>query len=98
MLGGTAEANEAPPSLLLVGDVAFGGETGASDARGQSRSAATRAGMFGAFPSLKGTKDEVDAIAGDYERRHAGTKPTRLDGPKATEEAVRRAAPQHPPL
>jgi CHAT domain-containing protein len=96
MLGGESpDAPDAPPALLLVGDVDYGGDPGASDGRGESRSAAKRAGMFGAFDRLKGTGEEADAIAVDFGRRYPGGKTTRLDGTKATEEALRREVPKH---
>ncbi|HEY1418792.1 MAG TPA: CHAT domain-containing protein, partial [Myxococcaceae bacterium] len=97
MLGGRADeaAEKAPPTVLLVGDIDYGGAPGLADARGESRSAATREGMLSEFRPLPATGDEVAAIARFHRRRFPDARATELDGPGATEEAVRREAPRH---
>ena len=61
---------EPAPSLLLAGDINYGGDAGVSADRGASRSAAvgTRAGFLPNFPHLLATRDEILAVRDSYER------------------------------
>ncbi len=86
---------EPAPSLLLAGDINYGGDAGASADRGASRSAAvgTRAGFLPNFPRLSATGDEIASIGRDFRKRFRGADELELDGVDATEEALRREAP-----
>jgi CHAT domain-containing protein len=88
---------EPAPSLLLAGDINYGGDAGASADRGASRSAAvgTRAGFLPNFPRLSATGDEIASIGRDFRKRFRGAEELELDGVEATEEALRREAPRH---
>jgi CHAT domain-containing protein/Flp pilus assembly protein TadD len=81
------------PSLLLAGDIDYGGEPGAGADRGASRSAATadRDGALIRFRRLPATSDEIAAIG----RAFRGAEPLVLSGDRATEAALRREAPRH---
>ena len=85
------------PSLLLVGDVDYGGDPGAGPDRGASRSAAvgTRAGLLPDFPKLPATGDEIASIGRDFKLHFRGAQPDELSGDLATEAAVRAAASTH---
>ncbi|MBV8076029.1 MAG: CHAT domain-containing protein [Planctomycetaceae bacterium] len=92
-----ALARAEAPSLLLVGDVDYGGDPGAGPDRGASRSAAVayRSGLLLDFPELPATGHEIAAIGGDFKLRFPGTQPDQLSGKLAIEAAVRAAASQH---
>ena len=90
-----ATAQAEAPSLLLVGDVDYGGDPGAGPDRGASRSAAvgTRAGLLPDFPKLprdrrrdRGDRTSFQAV--DFR----GAEPDELSGDQATEAALRQAA------
>ncbi len=85
------------PTLLLVGDVEYGGAAGKADPQVVSRTAAVtdRAGLFADFTPLPSTGDEIAAIGRYYRRRFPDGKAVELDGPDATEDAFRRQAPKH---
>ena len=85
------------PSLLLVGDIDYGGDPGVGADRGASRSAAvgTRAGLLPDFPRLSATGDEIAAIGRYFKHRFRGAQPDELSGDLATEAAVREAASTH---
>ncbi|HEV2970310.1 MAG TPA: CHAT domain-containing protein, partial [Pirellulales bacterium] len=83
----------APPSLLLVGDVDYGGDPGvllASDRGGR----AVRDGESKWIP-LPGTRGEIDAIRDSFEQRISDGKIKQLRQRQATSEAVREAAPSY---
>ena len=86
---------EPASSLLLAGDINYGGDAGVSADRGASRSAAvgTRAGFLPNFPRLPATGDEIASIGRDFRKRFRGAEELELDGVEATEEALRREAP-----
>ena len=92
-----ALAQAEAPSLLMVGDVDYGGDPGAGPDHGASRSAAvgTRAGLLPDFPKLPATGDEIEAIGRYFKHRFGGTHLDMLSGDLATEAAVREAAPEH---
>ena len=92
-----ALAQAEAPSLLLVGDVDYGGDPGAGADRGASRSAAvgSRAGLLFHFRSLAATGDEIASIERDFKIRFPGTQPVVLFGELATEAALREAAATH---
>jgi len=85
------------PSLLLVGDVDYGGDPGAGADRGMSRSAAvsSRAGLLPDFPKLPATGDEIASIGRDFKLHFQGAQPDKLFGDLATEAALREAASKH---
>jgi CHAT domain-containing protein/Tfp pilus assembly protein PilF len=91
-------AGRAPAaSLLLVGDVDYGGNPGHNVAVGMSRSAAvgTRSGLLPDFPGLPATGDEIASISRYFRSRFRGEHALELDGAQATEAAVRQDAPRH---
>jgi CHAT domain-containing protein len=94
--GGGAGPGNPAPSLLLAGDVDYGGDPGAGADRGASRSAAvpTRAGFFGHFGRLPATGDEIASIGRYFRTCFRGAKTLELAGKEATEEAFRSAAPR----
>ena len=84
---------DAAPSLLLVGDVDYGGDPGvllASD-RGMR---AVRDGESKWIP-LPGTRGEIDAIHDSFEQKVPDGKIKQLRQRQATAEAVREAAPNY---
>jgi CHAT domain-containing protein/Tfp pilus assembly protein PilF len=87
----------AAPSLLLAGDIDYGGEPGAGTDRGASRSAAisTRAGALPDFRHLDATREEILAVRDSFERGFRKARADVLREDEATEEAFRRAAPKH---
>jgi CHAT domain-containing protein len=92
-----ATAQAEAPSLLLVGDVDYGGDAGAASTLVASRSAAvgTRAGLLPDFPKLPATGDEIAAIGRYFKLRFRGAQPDELSGDLATEAALRAAASTH---
>ena len=92
-----AMAQAEAPSLLLVGDVDYGGDPGAGPDRGASRSAAvaTRAGLLPTFMKLPATGDEIASIGRYFKNRFRGAQPDELSGDLATEAALREAASKH---
>jgi CHAT domain-containing protein len=95
---GTGPGQEEPaPSLLLVGDIEYGGDPGKGGLLAMTRSAAvgTRSESFADFPTLPATAAEVASIANYFRKSIRGAEPLRLDGARATEEALRREAPRH---
>ena len=92
-----SEKTEPASSLLLAGDIDYDGDAGAGVDRGASRSAAvgTRAGRSANFPRLSETGDEIDSIGSDFRKRFPGSEELELKRVEATEEALRREAPQH---
>jgi len=94
----SALAQAEAPSLLLVGDVDYGGDPGAVSDRGASRAAAvgTRAGpLLPNFPRLPGTGDEIAAVGRYFKHRFRGAQADELSGDLATEAAVHEAASKH---
>jgi CHAT domain-containing protein/Tfp pilus assembly protein PilF len=94
---GTGTSPGTAPSLLLAGDIDYGGEPGRADHRGASRSAAivARAGLLGDFPRLDATRQEILAVRDSFERRFRKARADVLREDEATEEAFRREAPAH---
>jgi CHAT domain-containing protein/tetratricopeptide (TPR) repeat protein len=99
MLGASraeAESGEvSPASILLVGNVDYGGDAGEADKRGRSRAAASgRDGehwaRFGALPS---TREEILAVSDSFTRQYRGGRVESLRETEATEAAVRAQAP-----
>jgi CHAT domain-containing protein len=90
-----APGPEAAPSLLLAGDIDYGGEPGAGTDRGASRSAAvgTRAGFLPDFKALRETRGGILEVRDSFEEHFPDARAQVLRGDKATEEAVRRQAP-----
>jgi CHAT domain-containing protein/tetratricopeptide (TPR) repeat protein len=91
-----AKADPAP-SLLVAGDIDYGGDSGSSADRGSSRAAAlgTRAGVLPNFARLFATGKEIASIERDFRKRFRGAGELELTGGAATEEAVRNEAPRH---
>jgi len=92
-----AQAQAEVPSLLLVGDVDYGGDPGAASTLVASRSAAvgTRAGLLPDFKKLSATGDEIASIGRYFKLRFRGAQPDELSGDLATEAALRAAASTH---
>ena len=67
---------EPASSLLLAGDINYGGDAGVRTDRGASRSAAvgTRAGFLPNFPRLPATGDEIASIGRDFRKRSAAPR------------------------
>ncbi|HKI17914.1 MAG TPA: CHAT domain-containing protein, partial [Isosphaeraceae bacterium] len=89
-----ATAQAEAPSLLLVGDVDYGGDPGVAPTLVASRSAArdARADFAPLFERREGMRVEVSAIRDSFEEQFPGTQATLLRGGKATEEALRQMA------
>ncbi len=79
------------PSLLLVGDVDYGGDPGVASTQVANRSAArdARAEFSPVFERLEGMRIEVLAIRDSFEEQFPEIRATLLRGGKATEEALR---------
>jgi CHAT domain-containing protein len=95
----TASANQADGaarSLLLAGDIDYGGEPGKGGELAMTRSAATsaRGGLLSDFKSLPETRGEILKIRDSFERRFPEGRAQTLRGDQATEEAVRLQAPR----
>ena len=92
-----ATAQAEAPSLLLVGDVDYGGDPGVASTQVASRSAAvgTRAGLLPDFKKLSATGDEIASIGRYFKHRFRGAQPDELSGELATEAALREAASTH---
>ena len=92
-----ATAHAEAPSLLLVGDIDYGGDPGVGADRGASRAAAvgTRAGLLPDFPKLPATGDEIAAIGRYFKHHFRGAQSDELSGEVATEAALREAASTH---
>jgi tetratricopeptide (TPR) repeat protein/CHAT domain-containing protein len=104
MLAGRTDGAESPgpkpapsPSLLLVGDVDYGGDPGAAPPpdRIASRAAAVldpRAGFAPLFERREGMRVEIAAIRDSFEEQFPDARPVLLRGARATEDALRQSA------
>ncbi len=79
------------PSLLLVGDVDFGADPGASDLTKMNQ-VAMRGGEQFNWPALPGTRDEVAAIGASFSAEFSAGHATELTKAAATKSAVCAAA------
>jgi CHAT domain-containing protein len=98
LLGDQPGGTEPPPeSLLVVGDVAYGGSTGKSGDLLASRSAPTNPGQekMWDFRDLEHTRAEVVAIADSFGAAFSKAPTQRLNREGATESAFRQQAPKH---
>ena len=88
---------ELEPSLLLVGDVDFGGALGAADGEGAGRAVFRGAGgdALPKFRRLESTLGEILVVRRFFERRYPRARVQTLEGAEATEQAFRRLAPGH---
>jgi CHAT domain-containing protein/tetratricopeptide (TPR) repeat protein len=85
-------------SLLIVGDVDYGGSPGQVDgALIADVRAAVRGSRSGAlhFPELESTRSELATIRDSFEKDFPDGKATPLRGHRATESEFRREAPKH---
>ncbi len=82
-------------TLLVMGDVAYGGAAGLADVRGAVATNATRAWLPFSFSVLNAVRAEMDDILRFFGARFTTGKSMVLDGESATENAFRREAPQH---
>jgi CHAT domain-containing protein len=84
------------PSLLLAGDIDYGGDPGSGSELAMRRSAAspTRAGLLGEFKPLSYTRGEILEIRDSFEKRFSNARAEALRGDQATEEAIRQKAPK----
>jgi CHAT domain-containing protein/Flp pilus assembly protein TadD len=87
-------AKDVEPSLLAVGDVAYGAEPGPANQPANSRAAA-RAGNLPAWKPLPATRGEILAVRDSFEQRYPSARVKLLRGSQATEEAFRQEAPKH---
>ena len=92
LLAKHAAANTAP-SLLLVGDVDYGGDPGPLLASNQSQRAVRGGSMK--WNTLPGTRAEILAIQDSFEQKFSDGKVTQLRKQQATAEAVRQSAPKY---
>jgi CHAT domain-containing protein/tetratricopeptide (TPR) repeat protein len=85
-----------PPSLLLAGDITYGGAPGTASERAVRRSAAidTRAGVLADFKELSSSRGEVLEVRDSFEERFPDGRAQLLRGDSATEEAIRQNAPK----
>ena len=81
------------PSLLLVGDVDYGGDPGVLLASNQDQQAVRGGEMK--WNSLPGTRAEILAIKDSFDQRFADGKTQQLRKQQATADAVREAAPKY---
>jgi len=95
LLAAPAGATEAP-SLLVVGDVNYGGNPGVAASVG-ARSAPGGSGLDGlhSWKPLPGTGREARAIGDLFRHVHPDAKVTALSGDHSTEAAVRAQAGKH---
>jgi CHAT domain-containing protein len=88
-------ARKEQPSLMVVGDVSYGGAVGGGEATADSRAAPrASAGVLFQWKALENTRDEVAAIKDSFQRRLKG-RVTDLREEEASEAEVRRQAPRH---
>jgi CHAT domain-containing protein/Tfp pilus assembly protein PilF len=94
--GGVSAAADTAPSLLLAGDIDYGGDPGSGSALAMRRSAAspTRAGLLGQFKPLSYTRGEILEIRDSFAKHFSNGRAEALRGNQATEEAIRQKAPQ----
>jgi len=83
----------APPSLLLVGDVDYGGDPGLLLASNQGQRAVRDGAMK--WNELPGTRAEILAIRDSFEQKFPDGTDKQLRKQQATAEAVREAAPKY---
>jgi tetratricopeptide (TPR) repeat protein len=83
-------------SLLLAGDINYGGEAGLGGELAMKRSAAApaRADLLADFKALAETRIEILAVRDSFEERFPDSRAQVLRGDKATEEAIRQTAPK----
>jgi CHAT domain-containing protein/Tfp pilus assembly protein PilF len=95
--GGATASADRTPSLLLLGEIDYGGDPGKGGELAMQRSAAVsaRAGFLPEFKPLGATGDEVASIGRYFRNHYPGADQLELSGKQATEEAFRREAPRH---
>lgn len=86
---------DADASLLLVGDVNYGGEPGKAGENSRSLGSITRSAALSGFQPLPSAFDEITSISGRFRRRYGNAKIDLLDQDQATEAAFREQAPRH---
>jgi CHAT domain-containing protein/Tfp pilus assembly protein PilF len=91
------KTEESHPSLLLAGDIEYGGQAGKGNASATTRAAAvsSRAGMLPDFKPLAGTRGEILEVRDSFEERFPNVRADTLRSASATEEAFRQMAPKH---
>jgi CHAT domain-containing protein/Tfp pilus assembly protein PilF len=84
-------------SLLLAGDIDYGGQAGKGDASATTRAAAvsSRSGMLPDFKPLARTRGEILEVRDSFEERFPNVRADTLRSASATEEAFRQMAPKH---
>ena len=87
------DAKKSPASLLLVGDVDYGGDSGVmlASAEAHRGERAVRDGKV-VWGPLKGTRTEIDAIRDCFERHFSKGKANQLSDKEATHQAVHEQA------
>jgi CHAT domain-containing protein/tetratricopeptide (TPR) repeat protein len=98
--GGPGEEREPEPrrpSLLLVGDVNFGADPGVPARLALNRAAATpdRTGAWARFDPLPATRGEILGVKDSFEQAIPGAPVVERRQGQATEEEIRRLAPEH---
>jgi len=88
---GPSKAADEKPSLLVVGDVDFGGDPGADEQIAMNRGAA-RGNSELYWPALPGTRQEVAAVQEAFSRRFEYGRVRALSKSDATKSAVRHEA------
>ena len=86
-------AADAAPSLLLVGDVDYGGDPGMLLASNRGQRAVRDSAMT--WGPLPGTRAEILAIRDSFEQKFSDGTDKQLRKQQATAEAVREAAPKY---
>jgi CHAT domain-containing protein len=93
-----AAANADDQSLLIVGDVSYGGNPGKAEAlvaaSGRSALRGNRAGDLH-FAALESTRSEMATIRDSFEKNFPDGKARPLRGDRATESAFRKEAPKY---
>jgi CHAT domain-containing protein len=87
---------EKMPSLLLVGDIDFDADgSGKADAGTRVAATGTRSGERLKWASLPGTRGEIVAIGGSFEKRFGDSKLKILRGEQATQGSLREWASKY---
>jgi CHAT domain-containing protein len=96
LLAADKKREQADPSLLLVGEVAYGADPGAPTESTKARTAPRgRAGSLGHWDELPNTAEEIAAVGTSFELRFPGTTAKILHVDEPTEDQIRKFAPAY---
>lgn len=86
-----------PASLLVTGDIEYGGDPGSPQDQFAQRGAVgrQRAGQWLQFGKLENAPAEMESIEGQYRQAQSTADLKTMNGPSATEEAFREQVPRH---